>query len=107
MSEHNRETWLQSIRSNPSDWQAMLVFADWLEESGDLLAAEQWRWIAVVSGYNQGGKVPLAWPRVITSEDLHGFEQDFAQRNSIRCMPTYPLTIEDVQAYLGLMPVSH
>lgn len=43
----DRETWLQSIRSNPSDWQAMLVFADWLEDTdGDLLAAEQWRWIA-------------------------------------------------------------
>lgn len=106
---HDRETWLQSIRSNPSDWQAMLVFADWLKEEGDLLAAEQWRFIAACVGpavddeYSAWLSVPkfiASWPFPIKPVDLVSFEEHFAATHSIRCMPTYPLTIEDVQAYL-------
>lgn len=102
----DRETWLQSIRSNPSDWQAMLVFADWLEEEGDLLAAEQWRWIAAVSGslakmHKQVPLITRRWPSYNTKvPNMFSREKRFAADHNIRCMPTYPLTIEDVQAYL-------
>lgn len=100
----DREPWLQSIRSNPSDWQAMLVFADWLEESGDLLAAEQWRWIAVVCGDNGqeylDNSERLVRHKPNYGDDLMAREKRFAAENNIRCMPHYPLTIEDVHAYL-------
>ena len=103
----DRETWLSTIRSNPSDWQTMLVFADWLEDTeGDLLAAEQWRWIAVVSGSlaEMHAQVPLItrrWPDYKPKAPaMFSREKRFAADHNIRCMPRYPLTIEDVQAYL-------
>lgn len=95
----DRETWLSTIRSNPSDWQAMLVFADWLEEEGDLLAAEQWRWIACIDT-RWRHKVLRTWPEMCLTPGLMPDEIDFATKHNIRCMPTYPLTIEDVQTYL-------
>lgn len=94
----DRETWLSTIRSNPSDWQAMLVFADWLEEEGDSLAAEQWRWIACVS-FPVRRKFTFCWP-LNNKWTLLPDEMQFAFSHRIRAMPTYPLTIEDVQAYL-------
>lgn len=99
---NDRETWLSQIRSNPSDWQAMLVFADWLEESGDLLAAEQWRWIAAVQSANafDGSFPSQLWPAHPSIPGLFRYERMEIERRNIRCMPHYPLTIEDVQAYL-------
>lgn len=101
----DRETWLSTIRSNPSDWQTMLVFADWLEEEGDLLAAEQWRWMSVCEGsycelYGSILGLVQHWPRKNAPSAFAPYEKRFAAENNIRCMPTYPLTIEDVQAYL-------
>ena len=97
----NRETWLQSIRSNPSDWQAMLVFADWLEEEeGDLLAAEQWRFLAAMSVCGWKARV-RTWPTFIKVPDpVFAWELPRLAHYNIRCMPAYPLTIEDVHAYL-------
>lgn len=103
----DRETWLSTIRSNPSDWQAMLVFADWLEEEGDLLAAEQWRFISVCCGaawWMDKCKLPnfvAGWPFQNGTVDHASFERGFAAENNIRCMSTYPLTIEDVHAYFS------
>ena len=118
---NDRETWLQSIRSNPSDWQAMLVFADWLEEEqGDLLAAEQWRFLSVTCGARvEEINMPMvglvkSWPECIfylldkngngvrkRTDELWSWERDFAVTHNIRCMPRYPLTIEDVQSYFS------
>lgn len=100
---NDRETWLSTIRSNPSDWQTMLVFADWLEEEdGDLLAAEQWRWIAAVAGteWSNGDSARFCrkWPN-IPPLPLLWPEEEVAKANNIRAR-RYPRTIEDVQAYL-------
>lgn len=95
----DRETWLQSIRSNPSDWQAMLVFADWLEEEGDLLAAEQWRWIACVGDDTRDG-FAHRWPSIGFRWSLLDHEVIIANLRQIRLIKHYPLTIEDVQAHL-------
>ena len=96
MSEHDRETWLSTIRSNPSDWQAMLVFADWLEEEGDLLAAEQWRIIALFSSAGL-----TSWVMTFPNHYIIPIEYGHLNKHNIRCMPTYPQTIEDVQSYFS------
>lgn len=94
----DRETWLSTIRSNPSDWQAMLVFADWL------LAAEQWRWIACVAGaegdisQHDAKRFCGKWPNIPALPHIWR-EEKFAKANNIRSTK-YPRTIEDVQAYL-------
>lgn len=94
MNNDTRDEWLAQIRQNPSDWQTMLIFADWLEESGDLLAAEQWRWIAATHRYWRYGWV-MMWPRIQYRQTLCRDETI-----EVRCMPTYPTTLAEIEAYL-------
>ena len=57
----------------------------------------------MVDGSNGNLQVCDEWPDVfadITDRFLLKHESRFRAKNNIRCMPTYPLTIEDVQAYL-------
>lgn len=105
MNNHTRDEWLAQIRQNPSDWQTMLIFADWLEESGDLLAAEQWRWMSVTHGcshqidsksmYADSWPTGTPLPRTVLPA-----EKRWAKRHKIRCMLTYPTTLADVEEYL-------
>lgn len=96
----NRESWITQIRANPSDWQAMLIFADWLEESGDLLSAEQWRFLAVLYCNNSNWVFHNWWPSTrLTWLMLHHTEYRAAKQHNIRCMPTYPTCMEDVERY--------
>lgn len=106
MNNGTRDEWLAQIRQNPSDWQTMLIFADWLEESGDLLAAEQWRWIACISASSSRSPVSRhdvtrfisIWPDIPRVPHLWQ-EAEFAKQNNIRC-DRYPRKLADVEAYL-------
>lgn len=94
-----RNQWLTKIRSNPSDWQAMLIFADWLEDEGDLLAAEQWRFLAALALCGFTSRVPV-WPAAFrVPAPIYRSERYIIDRHNIRCMPTYPTSLEDVERY--------
>ena len=112
---NTREEWLKQIEDNPNDWQTVLIFADWLEDQGKELEAEQWRF-AVQFVYSRKhirsanlraindvidlcclGQVGTNSkdPTVVTARN---HERNWTRRHRIRHIPFFPRRLSDLEA---------
>lgn len=102
---NTRSEWLKQIATNPQDWQTVLIFADWLEEQGEELEAEQWRFAVQ---WTSGGGMDV-WAVIIDGRFLHRtlttdrrdwrqLEFEWCEQNNVRFIPMFPRTISDLEA---------
>lgn len=100
-----RDEWLKQIQANHSDWQTVLIFADWLEEQGEELEAEQWRfavqWRLGVNFHSMQFAVNAlrATPSAGEKDTFtRRYEREWCQENSVRFIPFFPRTLADLEA---------
>ena len=98
----------------PQEWDRFYIFADWLDEQGLELEAEQWRWrgqffgqwiemrIAQEEGFSD---IIMILEETISSMDYpdFAFNREFLEdmvwcrERNLRYVPKWPVTLEDVR----------
>lgn len=111
-AEKNR--WIADILAAPHEWDRFYIFADWLDDQGLELEAEQWRfrgqffgqWIETRIALQEGfSEIVKMLKLTVSSPDYPqiAFNRDFwedkiwCQKHNLRYVPKWPVTLEDVR----------
>ena len=109
-AEKNR--WIADILAAPHEWDRFYIFADWLDDQGLELEAEQWRWRGQFFG--QWSCSGSAIFRLIEEElkasvedtkhwaffvarDVYEHDESWCKKHNLRYVPKWPVTLEDVR----------
>ena len=105
-SEKNR--WIADILAAPQEWDRFYIFADWLDDQGLELEAEQWRYRGQYFG--QWIEADIDSEKVIKNvlwRSVHekGFlfasthieDECWCKKKGLRYVPKWPVTLEDVR----------
>lgn len=103
-----RDEWLKQVQDNPTDWQTVLIFADWLEEQGEELEAEQWRFLVqwcVTHWSTPRNEMHETSLRIFQRNTLMGLASDphreieraWCKSNGVRFIRKFPRTLADLE----------
>lgn len=108
--EIEKKQFIDGILANPLEWSAFYIFADWLDDQGLELEAEQWRWRGQFFGAWGSGIIEReafdeALTKSVDEQDYFvsvwrgyefGVDRDWCQQHNLRYVPKWPESMDDV-----------
>lgn len=91
------EQWWLRMDSNPTDWQLILIVADWYDDHDFPIAAEQWRFIAQLVGTRSNPRSPVHYKQSLdynmmvgaASDTAREMERRWCELKGVRFIPCY------------------
>ena len=99
--------WIEELTLNPHDWQLALIFADWLDDNGESLKAEQWRYAAQCMSYLPENSILWLFTQLSMMDRAYHtpnlrtkageVEEAWANKNGIRFITAFPYSLAQAQ----------
>lgn len=103
---NSRDQWISELTKTPHDWELALIFADWLDDQGETLEAEQWRYAAQCMSYLPDNSILWLFTQMTTMDrnfytprlktKAGTLEENWAAENGTRFIEYFPFTIQQM-----------
>ena len=107
--DEEKNRWIADILAAPHEWDRFYIFADWLDDQGLELEAEQWRWSGQYFSawlYGDTDGTEIRFVKQTLSDSLTKFDPGdtvfhwdriWCEKKGVRYVPKWPVTLEDVR----------